>query len=100
MGRADDIAPFDEGVDPAKEVRALAAELKKYDAALAKKPRWLVMNKADLLDPAEAKKRAAALVKKLKWTKPWFLISGVTGDGTRPLTFKVMDFLEAERGAK
>jgi GTP-binding protein len=92
-----DIAPFDEGVDPAKEVRALANELKKYDAALAKKPRWLVMNKADLLDPAEAKKRAAALVRKLKWTKPWFLISGINGEGCRELTFKVMEFLEHER---
>jgi len=92
-----DIAPFDEDVDPSKEVRALAAELKKYDAALAKKPRWLVMNKADLLEPAEAKKRAAALVKKLKWTKPWFLISGINGEGCRELCFKVMDFLEAER---
>jgi GTP-binding protein len=92
-----DIAPFDENVDPAKEARALAGELKKYDPALAAKPRWLVMNKADLLDPAEARKRAAALVKRLRWTKPWFLISGVTGEGTRALTFKVMDFLEAGR---
>ena len=92
-----DMAPFDEGADPAAEVKALAAELKKYDPALAKKPRWLVVNKADLLDPAEAKKRAAALVKKLKWTKPWFLISGMKAEGTRELTFAVMDFLEAER---
>jgi GTP-binding protein len=92
-----DIAPFDEGVDPAKEVRALAAELKKYDPALAKKPRWLVMNKADLLDPAEAKKRAAALVRKLKWSQPWFVISGINGEGCREVTFAVMDFLEAER---
>jgi GTP-binding protein len=93
------MAPFDEGTDPAKEVRALAAELKKYDPALAKKARWLVMNKADLMEPAEAKKRAAALVKKLKWTKPWFLISGINGEGCRDLTYKVMDFLEAERRA-
>src|SRR4030095_10315303 len=92
-----DIAPFDEDVEPAKEGRALANELKKYDAALAKKPRWLVMNKADLLDPAEAKKRASALVKKLKWTKPWFLIAGINGDGTKELTFKVMEFLEQNR---
>jgi GTP-binding protein len=92
-----DIAPFDDAIDPAKEVRALANELKKYDAALAKKPRWLVMNKADLLEPAEARKRAAALVRKLKWTKPWFLISGINGEGTRELSFKVMEFLEAER---
>ena len=104
-----DIAPFGDGADPADDavtpahqVRALAAELKKYDAKLAKKPRWLLMNKADLLDPAEAKKRAAALVKKLKWTKPWFLISGINGGGCREVTYAVMEFLEAERrgGAK
>ena len=92
-----DIAPFDESVDPAAEVKALADELKKYDAALAKKPRWLVMNKADLLEPAEARKRAEALVKKLRWTKPWFLISGIKGEGTQDLAFKVMEHLEHER---
>jgi len=89
-----DIAPFDESTDPAAEVKALAAELKAYDAQLAKKPRWLVMNKADLLDPADARKRAAALVKKLRWTKPWFLIAGINGEGTKELVFKVMEFLE------
>ncbi|MEP7262141.1 MAG: Obg family GTPase CgtA, partial [Usitatibacter sp.] len=88
-----DMAPFDESADPAAEVKALAAELKKYDPALAKKTRWLVINKADLLDPAEAKKRAAALVKKLRWTKPSFVISGMKAEGTRELTFAIMDFL-------
>jgi GTP-binding protein len=99
-----DIAPFGDGADsaddaasPAQQVRALAAELKKYDAKLAKKPRWLVMNKADLLDTAEAKKRAAALVKRLRWTKPWFAIAGINGAGCRELTFRIMEFLEAER---
>ena len=92
-----DIAPFDEATDPATEVKALANELKKYDASLAKKPRWLVMNKSDLLDPAEARKRAQALVKKLRWTKPWFLIAGINGEGCRDLTFKIMDHLDAEK---
>ena len=92
-----DIAPFDEANDPAADVKALANELKKYDASLAKKPRWLVMNKADLLDPAEAKKRAQALVKKLRWTKPWFLIAAITGEGCRDLTFRIMDHLDAEK---
>jgi GTP-binding protein len=96
-----DIAPFDESIDPAAEVKAIAAELKKYDPALAKKPRWLVFNKADLLAPEEARKRAQALLKKLRWTKPWFLVSGINGDGTRELVFAIMDFLEAQRrGAK
>ncbi len=92
-----DIAPFDPDVDPAAEVRALATELKKYDAALARKTRWLVLNKADLLEPKEAAKRAQAMVKKLRWTKPWFLISGIRAEGTREVTFAVMEFLEAEK---
>jgi GTP-binding protein len=92
-----DIAPFDDATDPATEVKAIANELKKYDASLGKKPRWLVMNKADLLDPDEAKKRAAALVKKLRWTKPAFVISGINGEGTKPLTYAVMEFLEEQK---
>jgi len=92
-----DIAPFDEAIDPAAEVKALANELKKYDAALAKKPRWLVFNKADLIGPAEAKKRAAALVKRLRWTKPWFIVSAINTGGTEPLSYAVMDFLEGKK---
>jgi GTPase len=92
-----DMAPFDDSIDPAAEVKAIAAELRKYDASLAKKPRWLVMNKADLLDGAQAKERAAALVKKLRWTKPWFVVSAVKGEGTRELSFAVMDFLDGRK---
>jgi len=92
-----DMAPFDEGIDPAREVRALAAELRKYDPALAKKPRWLVFNKMDLLDARERKKRAEALVKKLKWTKPWFVVSAIAAEGTRELSFAIMEFLEEAR---
>ena len=95
-----DMAPFDESIDPAAEVKAIAAELKKYDASLAKKTRWLVLNKADLLAPAEAKKRAAALVKKLRWTKPWFMVSAMKAEGTRELSFAVMDFLEGKSDAR
>ncbi len=92
-----DMAPFGEGADPAGEVRALAAELKKYDPKLAAKPRWLVFNKADLLEPREAAKRAAALAKKLRWTKPWFVVSAIRSQGTQELAYAVMEFLESER---
>jgi GTP-binding protein len=95
-----DMAPFDQDTDPAAEVRALAKELAKYDPALAKKPRWLVLNKADLLDAAECQRKARELVRRLRWTKPWFVISGLDGQGCRELTFKVMDFLEQERAGK
>ncbi|HUL97491.1 MAG TPA: GTPase ObgE [Usitatibacter sp.] len=91
-----DMAPFDDA-DPAREVRAIAAELKKYDPALARKPRWLVMNKMDLLEPAERKRRAQALVKKLRWTRPWFVVSAINAQGTRELAYAVMEFLEQAR---
>jgi GTP-binding protein len=94
-----DMAPADPSIDPAREVRALAAELKKYDAALARKPRWLVFNKADLLEPREREARARELVKRLRWTKPWFVVSAIKGEGCRELTYQVMDSLEAERRA-
>ncbi len=94
-----DFAPFDEHADPVAEVKAIAGELKKYDPGLYKKPRWLVLNKADLLDPAEREKRAKAFVKKLAWKGPWFLVSAIRGEGTRELSFAVMEFLESKRDA-
>jgi len=95
-----DMAPFDEGTDPVAEVRAIAAELTKYDASLGKKTRWLVFNKADLLDPKESKRRAEAYVKRLRWTKPWFVISAISGAGCKDVTFAIMGFLESAEGRR
>jgi GTPase len=89
-----DIAPPDPDADPVKDAKAIAAELKKYSADLALKPRWLVLNKKDLLPAAEAEKRAAQIVKQLRFKGPVFLISGATGDGTRPLCDAVMKLIE------
>jgi GTP-binding protein len=92
-----DLAPFDENVDPVREAKAIVAELKKYDEALWKKPRWLVFNKADLVGEVEALRRAQAHVKRLRWTKPWFVVSAINGEGTKELTFRVMEHLEGAR---
>lgn len=94
-----DIAPFDPATEPAKEVKALASELKKYDQSLYKKPRWLVFNKVDLLDPAEAEKRVKAIINSLKWKGPTFSISAMKADGCKELTFAIMDHLDATRAA-
>ena len=65
--------------DPAQSARAIAAELKKYDPALYRKPRWLLFNKSDALeDPSE---RAAKAVRALRWKRPWFVISALSGEG-------------------
>jgi GTP-binding protein len=91
-----DIAPPDPDADPVKDARAIAAELKKYSKSLATKPRWLVLNKSDLLPEAEAKTRAAEIVRRLRHRGPQFLISGATGAGTRELSQAVMRLLEGE----
>jgi GTP-binding protein len=94
-----DIAPFDPETEPVKEARALAGELKKYDQSLFEKPRWLVLNKTDLLDSAEADKRIKAIIKGLKWKGPYFAISAMKADGCKELTFAIMDHLDAARAA-
>ncbi|MBL8520140.1 MAG: GTPase ObgE [Betaproteobacteria bacterium] len=92
-----DIAPYDENADPVTEAKAIIAELKKYDEALFKKPRWLVLNKADLLEATEAEARARKIVKGLKWKGPVFVISAQKADGVKPLTFAIADFLDQSR---
>ena len=90
-----DIAPPDPDADPVKDARAIAAELKKFSAALVKTSRWLVLNKLDLLEPEEGEHRCREIVRRLRWKGPVFRISGVTGQGTRELMQAVMTHLES-----
>ena len=92
-----DIAPFNEETDTVKEAKAIVNELKKYDQSLFDKPRWLVLNKADLLEPAEAGKRVKAIIKGLKWKGPHFLISAMKSEGCRELTFAIMEHIDANK---
>ena len=89
-----DILPPDPDADPVRDARSVVAELKKYSKDLGDKPRWLVLNKSDLLPAPEARKLADAIVRKLRYKGPHFLISAATGAGTRELTEAVMHFLE------
>jgi GTP-binding protein len=88
-----DIAPLDEAADPVHDVRAIAGELKKYDAALHRKPRWLVFNKTDAAPDAEA--RIARIVRGLRWKGPWYAISALTGKGCREVCNAASRFLTA-----
>jgi len=91
-----DMAPLDPDADPVRDARSIVRELKKFSKTLAEKPRWLVINKRDLLPPAEADERARAIVRRLRYRGPWFLISGATGEGTRELCEAAMKLLEQD----
>jgi len=88
-----DIAPIDAS-DPSEAVKAIANELLKFSEDLADKPRWLVINKIDLLDADEQAKAAQDLLKKLDWKGRVFEISAATGEGTQSLGQAVMRELE------
>jgi GTP-binding protein len=87
------------GGDPAVTYRAVEGELGEYSDALADRPRWLVLNKLDLLPPAQRDKRVKAIVKKLRWRGPVYGISALAADGTKRLAQDVMVFLEEQRKA-
>jgi GTP-binding protein len=89
-----DILPPDPDSDPVKDARAIISELKKFDPKLAAKPRWLVLNKRDLMPDKEAEAAAGAIVRRLRFKGPHFLVSGATGRGTQELSLAVMNFLE------
>jgi GTPase len=80
-----DFAPFDETVDPVAQAKAIVGELKKYDQALYEKPRWVVLNKMDMVPAEEREKRVKDFVKRFKWKGPVFQISALTREGCDPL---------------
>ena len=79
-----DAAPFDDA-DPVLQVRAIVAELKKYDPKLHAKPRWLVFNKIDMVPAAEREQRVKDWVRRLRWKGPVFTISALAREGLPPL---------------
>jgi GTP-binding protein len=75
-----DIAPFD-GADPVAQVRAIVKELKAYDPGLHAKPRWIVLNKLDMVPAEEREARVKDFVRRLRWKGPVFAVSALARDG-------------------
>ena len=95
--------PFDsgsggvEGVSPAEQVRAIEHELRKYDPGMLEKPRWLVLNKADLMFEDEARVAAEQVIRELGWDQPWYLVSAIGREGTWPIMLEVQAFFDRLR---
>lgn len=89
-----DIAPIDPDADPVIEFRAIEQELVRFSEDLAEKPRWLVLNKIDLLTDQDVTGARKKLVDELRWDGPVFETSAVSGNGTEKLGQAVMRELE------
>ncbi len=79
----------------AANARAIVEELRLYDTSLYEKPRWLVLNKLDMVDDPESVKQQ--LVAELDWKGPVYSISALTGEGTQELVLRLQEWLDAER---
>ena len=92
-----DIAPFDEGVDPVAQAKAIVNELKKYDKALYDKPRWIVLNKLDMVAADDRKALVADFVKRMKYKGPVFQISALTREGCEHLIKDIYKHIKAQQ---
>jgi GTP-binding protein len=92
-----DLAPFDEAVDPVAQARAIVKELKTYDAELHAKPRWLVLNKIDMIPADEREQRVKDFVRRFRWKGPVFAISALAREGLDPLVRAAYNHVAAQR---
>jgi GTP-binding protein len=94
-----DLAPFDETVDPVREAHAIVDELRRYDEALYEKPRWLVLNKLDLIPEDERQARVDAFLAGYGPVDRYFEISAMQGEGCPPLVRAIQDHIDVHRPA-
>jgi len=92
-----DFAPFDETVDPVAQAKAIVSELKKYDKALCDKPRWLVLNKLDMVPVEEREARVKDFIKRFKYKGPVFEISALTREGCETLIKTIFQHIKAQQ---
>jgi len=90
-------APFDENVDPVQQAKAIVAELKKYDPGLYNKPRWLVLNKLDMVPAEEREARVKDFIKRMRYNGPVFQISALTREGCEPLIKEIYKHIRAQQ---
>src|SRR5688572_27377814 len=92
-----DVAPMDESIDPVDQVRTIERELEKFDPELFERPRWLLLNKVDLILEEERQEKIDDIVSRLAWKDPWFAISAATGEGCMDVCRRVMAYLDELR---
>ncbi|MDD2730348.1 Obg family GTPase CgtA [Malikia sp.] len=95
-----DMAPFDDAVDPVAQAKAIVKELKKYDPELHAKPRWLVLNKLDMIPAEERAARVKDFVKRFRHKGPVFEISALTREGCELLVQKIFQHIVDTREAE
>jgi len=93
-----DLAPLEPDADPVRDARAIVKELRKFDEALYRKPRWVVLNKCDLLAPDERERAVRRFLDRYGWKGRHFTVSALTGAGCRELVRAIAQHLQPRAG--
>ena len=91
-----DMAAFDGG-DPVVQAKAIIQELRKYDESLYQKPRWIVLNKLDMVPAEERAALVKDFVKRLRWKGPVFQISALAREGLDPMVQAIYEHVAAQK---
>jgi len=91
-----DIAPFDQ-TDPVESIQIILHELEKYNPDMLNEPRWLILNKIDLLPDEEANAVCDDIIQRLNWKGPCYRVSAIDKSGTQKMVFDIMSYLQEER---
>ncbi len=97
-----DFAPEEQqfsDVDAVQQAKAIVAELKKYDEDLYNKPRWLVLNKLDMVDNDKRQTKVKDFIRRFKYTGPVFQISALTREGCEGLIRDIYKYLQKQQSA-
>ena len=92
-----DVEPYESNLDPVAAARAAIVEIEKWGGDLAKKPRWLVLNKIDLLPEDEVNNYSKMIVDELGWSGRVFNVSAIKKIGTEGLVHAIMDYLDLQK---
>jgi GTP-binding protein len=95
-----DVAPMDESVDPVRQAKAVLAELRKYDEVLYRKPRWLVLNKVDMIPQEQREAVLREFTRRMRSRDPVFLVSALAREGLKPLLEATWAHVNATRAPR
>ncbi len=77
-----------------ESIRIIETELAKFSAELLHKPRWLLLNKCDLLTHDAVEAIRQEVLSQLDWENPIYTIAAATGQGTEALGIDILKFLQ------
>jgi GTPase len=95
-----DMAPFDDSIDNVAQAKAIVNELKKYDPKLYRKPRWLVLNKLDMVPEDKRAELVATFVRRMRFKGPVFEISALTREGCEGLVQAVYNQVKKQQATE